>query len=198
MSLGIWWGGPKLKKELRQRMNTMVQDVNSKLEEVVARINSRFTSAKVLFVDYDKQFDGHRFCEPGVVEPDYNRNDTWFFLVGGSDNVRNETVQARPNAIAGRKPATIPPTSDLVNPKSCLEPAQKSGDWGRLALCYMAISKAEDPSLRPARGDLEAENSMWYVPTYYGKTFHPRTRGQETIRDRIYETWTEMDTLCVE
>ncbi len=30
-------------------------------------------------VDIDKAFEGHRFCEKGVAEPDNERLDTWFF-----------------------------------------------------------------------------------------------------------------------
>lgn len=187
MSLGVWWRGPKLRKELRARMNAMVRSVNEKIELTVAKINSRFTKARVLFVDYDEEFDGHRFCEPGVTEPDFQRNDTWFFLVGGPDNARNET-----RARGSPQTATISPHSELVDPQTCLPPAQRSGDWGMLALCYMAMSKAEDPTLRPAYGEIVTENSMWYVPTSYGKTFHPRTQGHEAIRDKVYETWHDL------
>lgn len=184
MSLGVWWRGPKLKKELRVRMNAMVQAVNKKLDVTIAKINSQFVEPKVLFVEYDKDFDGHRFCEPGVEEPDYKRDDTYFFLVGGQDNARNET-----RAKQSVSSATVSPMSELVNPQTCLEPARRSGDWGLLALCYMAIAKAQNTALRPARSDLVAKNSMWYVPTYYGKTFHPRTLGHEAIRSRVYEAW---------
>ncbi|KAL7626963.1 hypothetical protein AAE478_003738 [Parahypoxylon ruwenzoriense] len=184
MSLGIWWDGPKLKKDLRAKMNAMVLTVNAKIRKTVDTINSQFTRNKLVFVDYDEQFDGHRFCEMNVTEPDYERKDTWFFLVGGPDNMRNDT-QPKHNA----EPETLSPTSALVNPLACLEPAQKSGDWGKLALCYMAMSKHRDPTLHLVRGDFVAENSMWYVPTYYGKTFHPRSLGHEAIRNKIYEVW---------
>jgi hypothetical protein len=139
-------------------------------------------------VEYDDEFEGHRFCEPGVQEPDYKRDDTYFFLVGGSDNARNET-----SARQILQSTTIAPSSELVDPRVCLGPAQRSGDWGMLALCYMAMSKAQDPTMRPARGGIVDENSMWYVPTYYGKTFHPRTLGHEVIRDKVYETWHKLD-----
>ncbi|KAI1469574.1 SGNH hydrolase [Daldinia caldariorum] len=188
MSFGVWWNGPKLKKDLRIRMNAMVLTVNAKIRETIETINSHFIKDKVIFIDYDRGFDGHRFCEEGVKEPDYDREDTWFFLVGGPDNARNGT---RSNHVSNVQ--TLPLTSALVDPSSCLEPAQASGDWGRLALCYMAMAKHQDPSLQPAHGDLVAENSMWYVPTYYGKTFHPRSLGHETIRNKIYEIWQTLE-----
>ncbi|KAI0486936.1 SGNH hydrolase [Xylaria cf. heliscus] len=188
MSFGVWWNGPRLTKKLRSEMNALVLTVNAKLRKTINAINADFTSDKVLFVDYDNAFDGHRFCEPNVTEPDYGRADTWFFLVGGPDNARNGT---QPQRLSDVK--TLSPTSPLVDPLSCLEPAQKTGDWGMLALCYMAMAKHHDPTLRPARGDLVALNSMWYVPTYYGKTFHPRTLGHETVRNQIYKKWSTLE-----
>ncbi|KAI1403966.1 SGNH hydrolase [Hypoxylon fuscum] len=188
MSFGVWWNGPRLKKDLRMKMNAMVLTVNAKLRKTADGINSKFTKDKVVFVDYDKEFDGHRFCEEGVVEPDYQRKDTWFFLVGGLDNARNGTGANHISDIE-----TLSPSSTLVDPSSCLEHAQRSGDWGELALCYMAMAKAQDPSLKLARGDFVAENSMWYVPTYYGKTFHPRSRGHEAVRNKIYEVWRSLE-----
>ncbi|KAK8111064.1 uncharacterized protein PG998_007521 [Apiospora kogelbergensis] len=197
MSLGVWWRGPKLKRRLRRRVNDMVLAVNRKIEHAVARINRQFTRAKVLFVDYDAAFEGHRFCERGVAEPDYARNETWFFLVGGPDNVDrngtvNGTVSIGAEALLLRAKEVVA-EGVLVDPVTCLPPAQRSGDWGELALCYMAMSKAEDPMLRLARddGQAKAQNSMWHVPTYYGKTFHPRSLGHTAIRDRIYEVWSQ-------
>ncbi|KAI0448152.1 SGNH hydrolase [Xylaria telfairii] len=188
MSFGVWWNGPKLTKELRSEMNALVLTVNAKLHKTINEINADFTNDKVIFVDYDKAFEGHRFCELNVTEPDYERTDTWFFLVGGPDNARNGTQPQRLSDIK-----TLSPTNPLVDPSSCLEPARRTGDWGMLALCYMSIAKHHDPSLRPARGDALALNSMWYVPTYYGKTFHPRSLGHETIRNQIYKKWSTLD-----
>ncbi|KAI1494743.1 SGNH hydrolase [Biscogniauxia mediterranea] len=143
--------GPKLAKELRQNMNALV------------------LANKVLFVDYDEKFDGHRFCEENVTEPDYGHAETWLFLLGDPDNANNDTLQKQDWEVEA-----LLSSSALVNPSSCLESTQTSGDWGELALCYMAV--------------IMAPNSMWYVPTYYGKTLHPRSMRHETIRDKIYET----------
>jgi hypothetical protein len=189
LSLGFWWKGPRLTKELRASMNALVLTVNAKLRKTINSINSHYAQDKVVFVDYDGEFEGHRFCEPNVREPDYLRADTWFFLVGGPDNARNGTQLRRLSDVQ-----TLPSTSALIDPLSCLEPARRSGDWGIMALCYMTMAKYRDPTLRPARGDsMSSLGSMWYVPTFYGKTFHPRTLGHETIRNKMYEIWREMD-----
>ncbi|CAJ2510321.1 Uu.00g050240.m01.CDS01 [Anthostomella pinea] len=190
MSFGVWWNGPKLKKGLRLQMNALVLAVNAKLRKMVDMVNSRFNRDKVLFVDYDEKFDGHRFCKANVTEPDYSRNETWFFLVGGPDNARNDTRANHTSDVE-----TLSPASTLVDPSSCLEPARTSGDWGELALCYMVMAKQRDPMLKPTRGGLYAQsNGMWYVPTYYGKTFHPRTLGHERVRNAIYKAWHELES----
>ncbi|CEJ81358.1 hypothetical protein VHEMI01489 [[Torrubiella] hemipterigena] len=144
-SLGVWWRGPKLKKELRQQMNDMVQEVNARIKKSVKIINAGFSEPRVFFIDYDDKFEGHRFCEPSVVEPDYTRNETWFFLVGGQDN--GEAIS---------DPTKVP---------------------------------METP---PDNEEIKIQNSMWYVPTYYGKTFHPRTEGHKAIQQAIYELWFKM------
>lgn len=200
MSLGVWYGGPRLSRDIRGRMNALVDAANAKLRRTVVEADERFSGAarpRVLFVDYDDLFEGHRFCEEGVLEPAYNRTDSWFFLVGGPDNARNETTW--PNGTNGDPDSTrysrgesiLSPLSPLVDPHSCLPRAQERGDWGELALCYMAMAKHRDPSLRPAYDGITPQNGMWWVPTYYGKTFHPRTLGHEAIRDRIYQVWKE-------
>ena len=167
-SFGVWWRGPKLKRGLRRRMNQMVVAVNEKIKDSIETINADFSNPRVMFVDYDAAFEGHRFCEPNVTEPDYDRNETWFFLVGNNDNsVSNNTPAELWN------PERLPVGSPLVDPKTCLLPAEQSGDWGMLALCLMAKQAEENPALRTNRHNLSARNDMWYVPTYYGKTFHP-------------------------
>ncbi|OLN81621.1 Lipase 1-like protein 3 [Colletotrichum chlorophyti] len=193
-TLGVWWQGPKLKRSVRQRMNDMVVAVNGKLRRSIDAVNAKFSTPKVLFVDYDARFDGHRFCEPNVTEPAYNRTDTWFFLVGGKDNNPNVTDPTpAPNGTSidagSALSQTLSPLSPLVDPETCLRSAESSGDWGLLALCYMARAKRDDPALRFAHEDIMIQNSMWYVPTYYGKTFHPRSLGHEAVRDEIYQVW---------
>jgi len=200
-TLGVWWQGPKLKRDVRQRMNDMVVAVNDKLKRSIDAVNSRYSTPKVLFVDYDARFEGHRFCEPNVTEPAYNRTETWFFLVGGKDNNPNVTDPTpAPNSTsikvdAGRA-RTLSPLSPLVDPDTCLDSAERSGDWGLLALCYMARAKRDDPSLRFVHEDVMIQDSMWYVPTYYGKTFHPRSLGHEAVRDEVYRTWSSLDVAA--
>lgn len=169
-SFGIWWRGPKLKQKLRRRMNKMVLAVNDKIRKSVEAVNEGFAEDKVFFVDYDAAFEGHRFCEPNITEPDYGRNETWFFLVGGNDNAK-DTNPEQPRYSEGD---VLSANSPLVDPDVCMDEALRSGDWGQQALCMMATARARDSALRVANGDDDVDGTdMWYVPTYYGQTFHP-------------------------
>lgn len=204
-SLSVWRGpgAPRLTREVRGAVNELVLAANEELELAVRDVAGRFGGdrPRVVFAGYDGMFEGHRLCEAGVVEPDVGRVETWFFLPGGPDNARGETTW--PNGTNGDDGGGEEPGKDrgsgrgmemLLEPEACVAGARRRGDWGELALCYMAAAKARDPSLRLAvedgeLGDGMKQSSMWWVPTYYGKTFHPRSLGCEGIRDSIYETW---------
>ncbi|KAK4214535.1 esterase [Rhypophila decipiens] len=226
VSLGVC---PKLTRNTRKRMNHLVEGVNLLLHGIAGDVNARFTGTaskkanhirtkkKVIFVNYDYLFEGHRFCEEGVTEPDFNRTETWFFLPGGGDNLPNKTttsggIFSQRQQYERRRQLLFLGTeeSHLVDPETCLERITSSkgkeslpppggseqpgatADWGEQALYYMALVKAKNPHLvvEPPLHPLN-RGSMWYVPTYYGKTFHPRYLGHQVIRDRIYEVWGE-------
>ncbi|KAK4448512.1 putative esterase [Podospora aff. communis PSN243] len=199
VSLGVWWGGagvvrgPKLSREVRRRMNELVVRVNEKIRATVEGVNGAFMGMeRVLFVDYDEEFEGHRFCEEGVKEPDYGREETWFFLPGGGDSGEGRGAPEPPPKDGE---GWLEKESELVEAETCLERAEKGGDWGERALCYMAVVKERFPEERLMWEDKEERlkgqevRTMWRAPTYYGKTFHPRSKAHEAIRDKIYEVW---------
>ncbi|KAJ6439998.1 esterase [Purpureocillium lavendulum] len=177
-SFGVWWRGPKLKRDLRQKMNRMVLGVNDKIRRSVDAINAGFTKPRVMFVDYDDAFEGHRFCEHNITEPDYGRNNTWFFLVGGQDN--SATNRSLSSAAASSHATKLSPSSPLVDHQNCLESAKKSGDWGELALCLMAMAAKEDPTLRTRQGEVVAKNSMWYRAAQHPPSMAPES--EQTIK----------------
>ncbi|KAK4650504.1 hypothetical protein QC762_708025 [Podospora pseudocomata] len=216
VSFGIWdvshtAAAAKLTRDIRGKMNDLVLKANDLIRGVIEEVNASFSGSgkrkKVVFVDHDSLFDGHRFCEPGVAkEPDYERRETWFFLPGGGD-VDGE----------GRVYTSLREKNKegvgyyYLDPERCWEEAAERGDWGEKAVCLMAKAKREDPGLRLRvhyrRGVEKGEgfwkgwttttttkkpgDSMWLTPTYYGKTFHPRSAGHEAIRDKIFQVWEE-------
>lgn len=179
VSMGVWAGlpGTELTRETRGRMNGLLLGANRILERVVDGVNRGFGGrAKVVFADYDEAFEGHRFCEEGVEEPDYGRADTWFFLPGGKD-VDGEGRDDGNSGGGGEgegEEDMIDEDDALLDPWACQRVAETSMDWGDRAVCDMVRAKARDPGLK-ARSEMimAPGDSMRFTPTYYGKTFHP-------------------------
>lgn len=64
-----------LTKARRAELNDLVRLLNSVIETTAIDNGAEY-------VDMNAAFEGHRFCEEGVVEPDVQRNETWFLTVG--------------------------------------------------------------------------------------------------------------------
>lgn len=68
----------KLDQPLRQQLNKLALNLNQKIQDVVQN-NAQWD---VEYVSYDDQFEGHRFCEEGNIEPDDNNPNSkaifWF------------------------------------------------------------------------------------------------------------------------
>jgi hypothetical protein len=71
------WSTPPiyLTKQLRSTLNEMSLALNAAVSKAVA---SR-TQMGVIYVDWDADVNGHRYCEAGKNEPDPNNEDIWFY-----------------------------------------------------------------------------------------------------------------------
>ena len=80
-------GQPFLTMALRTKLNDVVKALNAMLSRITDTVNSYYADAqKVVFVDPNPAYTGHRWCEDGVYEPDNDRLDTWLFLSSSPDN----------------------------------------------------------------------------------------------------------------
>lgn len=79
-----------LYQPLRLKLNDLVTALNTMLSQVADSVNRGHGHQRVVFVDPNPAFNGHRFCEVDngveVIEPDSSRTDTWLFLSGWEDN----------------------------------------------------------------------------------------------------------------
>jgi GDSL-like Lipase/Acylhydrolase family len=66
-----------LTRQLRRELNHLVRMLNHV-------IRSAAEASGADYVDIDKVFNRHRFCDDGVGEPDDSRSDTWFFNLDNS------------------------------------------------------------------------------------------------------------------
>ncbi|KAI2629985.1 SGNH hydrolase-type esterase domain-containing protein [Hypoxylon sp. NC1633] len=66
---------PKMTQEVRKEYNSMSVHLNQAIENAV----SRNTDQGVKYIPIDDAMDGHRYCEPGVQEPDQHNDNLWLF-----------------------------------------------------------------------------------------------------------------------
>lgn len=71
------------------------------LSAAVEGVNTGLPQQHVWFIDPNPRYDGHRFCEEGVNDPDAARDDTWLFLSGWQDNSLPSTTSVS-NAVGRR------------------------------------------------------------------------------------------------
>ena len=68
----------KLTVAHRDRLNDLVIDLDQTIEAQVKAVTPK-GKGSITYVDVDQWYQGHRFCEPGVTEPDYNNPNIWFY-----------------------------------------------------------------------------------------------------------------------
>lgn len=164
-----------LTQDLRIQLNLLTSDMNTKIQDIVLR------NEGVEYVDYNARFEGHRFCEEGVTEPDPDNPNTWFSQPHTAGNGRTAELDGMlaarldPNGNASQFQATIqagPPQDDPL-----------SQDPTRIIDLLMSIGDVQDDSIKS--GILG-----WF------RIFHPRQPGLDAMVDQIFDrfpTWPEPD-----
>ncbi|KAK3314553.1 hypothetical protein B0H66DRAFT_627134 [Apodospora peruviana] len=171
-SFGFWFHVP-LAMELRQQLNNLTVQLNDKIADTVDSINDKHAYNRAQFVDTDPQFEGHRFCEDGVVEPDGENKNTWFFLINGEDSP----------APSPEMPVNRVPLSD----EQCVTVLAQAKDWGNYIQCAIRDSLSSDPSLEPVPGALGPDNDLnvpdlfFSAKESYVKAFHPKSAGHAAV-----------------
>lgn len=96
-------------------LDSLTKMKRRQLNQLVMMLNDVIKATALLhgavYLDIDAAFEGHRFCEPGVKEPDLNRNDTWFFNIPPGPFARFQDVPQNPLGIDEEMsdPDTVPP-----------------------------------------------------------------------------------------
>jgi len=75
-----------LTTQLRGQFNDLTTSLNGVIKAAVLNANindpgDNSQGSRIIYIDYDVQYEGHRFCEEGVIEPDAANPNTWFFQI---------------------------------------------------------------------------------------------------------------------
>lgn len=112
------------------------------LSQIVDSVNKQYPTRSVKFIDPNPLFNGHRFCEKDVTEPDSSRMDTWLFLPGWGDNSLPNTASAQTAtkqemaAVAAGNKTALPDPSICKNALG----AKGGNDWYNRMLCEAAVA----------------------------------------------------------
>lgn len=139
--------------ERRKGMNSVAVGLNKALSDAV----DRFKDKGVYWVDYDKAFDTHRFCDR--TEPNPNDPETWFFSYYTTQDPNMEAAQrifqklpAYQASIQGKTDSVLKTDQDYIN----------------------ALREA-------AKDELHAESAFSDLV----RIFHPTTRGHAKIKEVV-------------
>ena len=141
-----WYAGPdgpnKMTQALRQSMNDLSTQLNNQLASVVQNFHNNGEN-RVQLVDIDLVFQGHRFCEDGVDEPQQSGNEnsnTWIFQWNTPIGSINSTIgpssdgaawfQSIKQAANGNPPST----QNSFYSSQPIDPNQDFGSSGGLPL----------------------------------------------------------------
>lgn len=145
-----------LTQSLRQSINDKITNLNGVIATAVARATSGANSnagPNVVFVDFTSDWNSHRFCEDGVIEPAKNRDNSWLYTLPSLDT-QDFSSDSTP----------------LPDASTCKTTAQASGDWGALAMCDMSQALKSEPNLAVLGG-------LFFGGAEYGRIGHPKPIG---------------------
>ncbi|KAL3428746.1 SGNH hydrolase-type esterase domain-containing protein [Aspergillus tetrazonus] len=183
-----------LTKGLRRELNNLVDNLNTVIRDTIATVNGDLG-------DVQSSFDGHRWCEEGVVEPDStSTGQSWFFLSGWDDVAGNvngnlDTIETRDYNFLVAQGSLNLPDSDTCDPNRT--------DLYRSYKCEIAKLVDADPGrelanmVSEANSDLsgfvfDLNNLAPFIPTVI-KTFHPRSAGMAAYRDAVFAKMREVE-----
>jgi hypothetical protein len=177
-------------------MNELVTSLNNVIQAAVLDANKLVGRNVTHFVDVDPSFEGHRWCESGVNEPDSSHPSTAFFLSGWPDITEGNTIQTTADDSADLSALKASGSLPLPDGNTCNTTLGIDPDPVEVYWCDLASAVTSDPggdiakqvalaNTAIANGDFTTQDVSWILPTRQIKTFHPRSAGMALYRDAI-------------
>jgi hypothetical protein len=174
----------------RKKLNDLVDATNAKIQAAVENAGSQ-----VVFVNYDPYFTswGGLYCEPGVIEPDYNRDYLLFYERYTTDGtfpfkVKRDDPTSDPNDV-------VPDGSFEGEVASWIEETLTQNPSWQSDLQYGEFEEIQNgtasPNSKLAIGGLGQEDIAllggisWWLPDSVKRVFHPQPNGHAIIANLV-------------
>ncbi|KAK4505500.1 hypothetical protein PRZ48_003463 [Zasmidium cellare] len=173
----------KLTTDLRQDFNAMSRLLNLAIQQAVDLNNE----TNVRYIDIDSFLSGHRFCEPGIQEPDQNNPNLWFYHYpyNQSDDEDSDPAVKHLNAIINKHADKI-----VFDPNTTLFTDHLNAVWSTID--EKAVNKAAALHVqRYGPGNLTSEKWDFWGDWigWRAKVFHPTGAFHERIYEAVVERW---------
>lgn len=167
---------PRMTLEIRKDFNAMSDALNEAIQTAIGRNSDK----NVKFIDIEKDnfgddaLKGHRYCEPGVKEPDTNNPNLYMWHY--PYNEAKDDAESDP---------TVKLLSDAYNKVAGQLSAQDAlQQWPNTIDIQNAVYDAIDESQIQDRAD--ATTAGWDSIGFRVRVFHPQVAYHRFIRDRIF------------
>ena len=200
-----WWRstGESLTLELRGQMNNISVALNQRIQDATNNWNSELNYPQVVFLSPDATiYPSHRFCEPGITEPQSNSKQASvaFFYPNGPDVL--PTAIGIPPGMPGA-PGSWGAEVGSINSADCVLGTDAAGNsFYPYFFCDEVVALAADPSAIAtweeaveedwgdynATATLESDGSVTisgFSEVGYFKMFHPKSAYQYQIAQLI-------------
>lgn len=159
----------KLTIELRKDFNHMSRELNTAIQAAVDRNKDK--NVKFIDIQGENALAGHRFCEPGVQEPDQHNEQLWFWHYPYNEPKSDNTDLVEE---ASNKVTQGLSTADLSTK------FPKTSDYTNAIFDAIDYSKAQELN----GGDVEAKG-FWSAIGNRAKVFHPQVPFHTHIKDLV-------------
>ncbi|KAJ3473609.1 hypothetical protein NLG97_g10219 [Lecanicillium saksenae] len=161
--------------ELRQDFNYMTRTLNAAIKKAVSQNDRSYNNVVVKYIDIDGLLGtGHRFCEPGVQEPDQYNPNLWFFHFPYIKDIPNDATVQYLNSVSEANVNTL-----TWNQNTTLWVDYMNEFWSQ-------VDEAKLNQTVAGSGDANAQYNLW--PDTIGvraKVFHPQPAYHRAIYDAI-------------
>ncbi|KAL8989940.1 MAG: hypothetical protein Q9169_008244 [Polycauliona sp. 2 TL-2023] len=139
----------------RRTLNKIARDLNAALGQAVMRARLGAAANRVFFINYDREFENHRFCDR--EEPNPNDADTWFFTYGADQDRIGEFLEG------------IPAIRDLL--------------WGKTnrTMSFETVYRLVLSAEKEGWGEKEKKDVLVDLT----RVFHPKVQGHRAIERRV-------------